>query len=234
MYSVSEMQITPSVHKSSRYSVASMQSELNAITPVVDSFESVSVSMSELDINNDNGRVDEHFENRITFLDSKMVVQSTANNKKSWFNLFAKIATQKGVQYHWRLKVLHFNPQWLLMIGVIDVMKYSEFLIANQQKRNTEYFAKSMFGYGIDSNGNLKHGGKNCGQYCQPIKSGDIVDVYFDMRSYAIWFGLNDIEYNVAYKVHKAFFKLAISMFGHQHAVQILSCDVYCYKKETV
>jgi len=207
------------------------------------------------------GRLDPYYAKKVLLQNKNFMAESSIYNKKAWFNLFGSIVTQEGIQYHWRLKIeslaysmsnitgtgnkissLHSNnnsmssnnqnPRGYLLIGVIDTLHYSQYVIANHKKRNSEYFAKSNFGYGININGNLKSGGKTCGKYCHEIKSGDIVDVYFDMIQYALWFGLNGNEYHVAKQVHKGFFKLAVAIFGEQIGVRIVSCDVYCYKSK--
>ncbi len=36
-------------------------------------------------------------------------------------------------------------------------------------------------------NGHLKSDAQNAGKYCDKIKANDIIDVYFDMKQYALW-----------------------------------------------
>ena len=150
-------------------------------------------------------------------------------NDRRWYNLFSTIITERQVQYHWKIRINQYNRDWVMIIGIMDTCYIDEYVQYNNNDQNKNYFAKSKYGYGIDASGNLQNGGKNGGKYCQDFKNGDIVDVYFDMKQFVLWYGLNGKEYGVACKVHESFYKCCVAMFGPKHAVELISCDTYFY-----
>jgi len=159
------------------------------------------------------------------------VCRATVSNDKQWYNIFSAMITENQVQYHWRIKINHYNSDWVLIIGIMDTCYVDEYVQHNNNKSalNKHYFAKSKYGYGIDANGDLKNGGKSGGKYCNAFKNGDVVDVYFDMKQFVLWYGLNGKEYGVACKVHESFYKCCVAMFGPKHCVEMVSCDTYFY-----
>ena len=140
-------------------------------------------------------------------------------NYQRWYSLFSAIATEGSKQYHWRIKINHYNRGF---IGILDADYVDEHVEYNNDDKNENYFVKSSYGYGIDASGNLLHGGKNSGKYCFDFKTGDIVDVYLDMKQFVLWYGLNGKEYEVACK-------FCIGIFGSGHAVELISCETYWY-----
>merc|ERR1712154_35239 len=142
------------------------------------------------------------------------------------------MGTQKNVQYHWKIRIKQLNSDWNIIIGLMDtrfVEKYQN--EKNNNNENKDYFAKHPNGYGVDKNGNLKTNGQSNGKYCQPMKENDVVDVYFDMKQYALWYGVNGIDFGVAYQVSSKYasYKLAIALFGDRHCLEIINCDVVRY-----
>merc|ERR1712154_56038 len=94
-------------------------------------------------------------------------------------------------------------------------------------------FARHSGGYAVDAKGSLKTGGQNAGRYCMPWKDRDVVDMYFDGRQYALWYGLNGADFGVAYQGDsKAVYRMGVAMFGGQHCLELLSCDVVHYKED--
>jgi len=155
----------------------------------------------------------------------------TQSNEERWFNLFGSTMTENGHQYHWQIKLIQLDMDNPIYIGILDACYIDEYVKYNEQKKNVDgYFTKSKFGFGIDCDGNLKNDSKNGGVYCNALKQGDIVDVYFDMKQFVLWYGVNAKEYGVACKVHQSFYRPCIALFGSKHCVQITSCDTYSYK----
>ena len=65
------------------------------------------------------------------------------------------------------------------------------------------------------------------------LKEGDVLDIYFDMKQYALWYGVNGHDFGVAYQVSQnGLYKLGISVFGPKHCIELISCDVVCYQEE--
>ena len=152
------------------------------------------------------------------------------SNERRWYNVFGSMITENQIQYHWKIKLIDVEADCLIIIGILDACCIDKYVQHNQKQKNADgYFAKSQYGYGINADGNLQNGGRDGGKYCNEFKSGDVVDVYFDMKQFVLWYGVNGEEYGVACKVNGAFYKLCIAMFGSNHCVQIESCDTYSY-----
>ena len=116
----------------------------------------------------------------------------------------------------------------------MDARFVGKYQNANKVLTNRDYFAKHKNGYGVDSKGNLRTEGQNAGQYCKPIQKGDILSIYFDMKQYALWYGLNGEDYNTAFQVDKkGAYKLAIAVFGARHCLELMSCDVVEYENRS-
>lgn len=145
------------------------------------------------------------------------MVEVTDVNNREWVNVFGTVVTAKfDVVYHWRLKIVSLNGDFPAMIGVMDISLVSQYFYSKVP------FVKCEYGYGIDMNCNLRCNGEIFGKYCESLKIGDIVDLYVDMRSWMLRFGINGKPFKIKCQLNKAFYKLAIAMFGEKHCLQIV------------
>jgi len=165
---------------------------------------------------------------RVEMRKQNKIARATASNEGKWLNLWSTNITENQVQYHWKIKIHRLdeeNANGGILIGIQDVIDLDAFVKGS----NENSFASSQHGYGVNRKGILMNGGKSGGKYSNQFQSGDCIDIFFDMKQFVMWYGVNGTEFGVACKVHQSFYKCAVAVYGSKHCVELLSCDTYCY-----
>ena len=157
-------------------------------------------------------------------------VESTSFNQGSWYNLFGKLCSENDAQYHWKIRVTRLHSEGMVMIGVVDEQIVSRYQKESMQKANSLYIGSQGKGFAVDNQGNLKAEGEDKGKYSTTLGAGDVLSMYLDLRQYALWFGVNGKDFGVAFQVHQgAKYRMGISMFGVDHCLELVSCEVVQY-----
>ena len=147
-------------------------------------------------------------------------------------NIFLSHVVNSG-NHHWTFKIIkHDDDDHYIYIGIWNNESDPKIHLDDWPQNHSTDDGKPSF-YGVNMTyGELRGGSDDetdwvhdTDEYCDAVKTGDIVHMYLDLDKYELSYAINDEHYGIAFNVESGQSYRGIISLEHTEAIQLVSYE---------